>query len=76
VLLFNVLPQAVDIAVACAYLSARTTPWAAVVLLFTVGSYLPLTVIITERRGKACALHTHACMSADLCCAVLYCTAL
>jgi ATP-binding cassette subfamily B (MDR/TAP) protein 6 len=52
IVLFNVLPQMVDIVVACTYLAARMQPWVALIVLITVSSYVPLTVVITERRGK------------------------
>jgi hypothetical protein len=52
IVLFNVLPQMVDIVMACSYLAARMQPWVAVIVLITVSSYVPLTVGITERRGK------------------------
>lgn len=53
IILFNVLPQLVDILVACTYLaSALKGPWVALIVLFTVGSYVPLTLLITEQRGK------------------------
>jgi ATP-binding cassette subfamily B (MDR/TAP) protein 6 len=41
-----------DIAAAVAYLGARLTPGIAAVVAFTVAGYVPLTVLITERRGK------------------------
>jgi ATP-binding cassette subfamily B (MDR/TAP) protein 6 len=51
--LFNVVPQLIDILVACTYLaSALKGPWVALIVLFTVGSYVPLTLLITEQRGK------------------------
>ncbi|GFR40170.1 hypothetical protein Agub_g727 [Astrephomene gubernaculifera] len=51
IVLFNVIPQLIDIVVACTYLAVRMQPWAAVIVFITVASYVPLTVIITERRG-------------------------
>ncbi|KXZ43254.1 hypothetical protein GPECTOR_96g720 [Gonium pectorale] len=51
IVLFNVIPQLIDIVVACTYLALRMQPWAAVIVFITVASYVPLTVIITERRG-------------------------
>ncbi len=50
VVLFNVLPQMVDIVIACTYLATMMQPWVAGIVLVTVSSYVPLTVIITERR--------------------------
>ena len=52
IVLFNVLPQMVDIVISCSYLAARMEPWVAIIVLITVSSYVPLTVGITERRGK------------------------
>lgn len=49
--LFNVIPQTIDITLACAYLAAKMQPWVALIVLVTVSSYIPLTVCITERRG-------------------------
>jgi ATP-binding cassette subfamily B (MDR/TAP) protein 6 len=47
------MPQLIDILVACTYLaSALKGPWVALIVLFTVGSYVPLTLLITEQRGK------------------------
>ncbi|KAG2448895.1 hypothetical protein HYH02_006243 [Chlamydomonas schloesseri] len=51
IVLFNVVPQLIDIVVACTYLAFKMQPWAAVIVFVTVASYVPLTVIITERRG-------------------------
>lgn len=55
IVLFNVIPQMVDIVVACTYLATRMQPWVALIVLVTVSSYVPVTVIITERRGKVSA---------------------
>lgn len=53
IILFNVMPQLIDILVACTYLAAALKgPWVALIVLFTVGSYVPLTLLITEQRGK------------------------
>ena len=40
----------VDILVACIYLAFMVQPLTAVIVFVTVASYVPLTVIITERR--------------------------
>lgn len=45
------IPQTIDITLACAYLAAKMQPWVALIVLVTVSSYIPLTVCITERRG-------------------------
>lgn len=61
IILFNVMPQLIDILVACTYLaSALKGPWVALIVLFTVGSYVPLTLLITEQRGKVRSRHIHA----------------
>ncbi|KAF6265156.1 hypothetical protein COO60DRAFT_1697984 [Scenedesmus sp. NREL 46B-D3] len=52
IILFNVVPQMIDIVVACSYLATKMQPWVASIVLVTVSSYVPLTVCITERRGK------------------------
>lgn len=52
IILFNVVPQMIDIVVACTYLATRMQPWVAAIVLVTVSSYVPLTVCITERRGR------------------------
>jgi hypothetical protein len=44
-------PQVADITIACTYLALRMQPWAALIVLATVTSYVPLTICITERRG-------------------------
>jgi ABC-type transport system involved in Fe-S cluster assembly fused permease/ATPase subunit len=54
IILFNVVPQMIDIVVACSYLATKMQPWVAGIVLVTVSSYVPLTVCITERRGKVC----------------------
>lgn len=59
IVLFNVLPQMADITVACIYLATAMQPWAAAIVAVTVASYVPLTVIITERRGGGAAWLVH-----------------
>lgn len=51
ILLFDVAPQIADIAISCTYLAIHMQPWAAIIVLATVCSYVPLTICITERRG-------------------------
>jgi ABC-type transport system involved in Fe-S cluster assembly fused permease/ATPase subunit len=58
IVLFNVLPQMIDIVVACAYLAGKMEPWVALIVLVTVSSYIPLTVCITERRGRVRQRHS------------------
>lgn len=45
-------PQLFDIVAACAYLATALQPWIAVILLVTLISYIPLTVYLTEWRGR------------------------
>eukprot|EP00878_Enallax_costatus_P021099 GHUV01022330.1.p1 GENE.GHUV01022330.1~~GHUV01022330.1.p1 ORF type:complete len:415 (+),score=133.81 GHUV01022330.1:1421-2665(+) len=52
IVLFNVIPQMIDVLVACTYLATRMQLWVAGIVMVTVSSYIPLTIIITERRGK------------------------
>jgi ATP-binding cassette subfamily B (MDR/TAP) protein 6 len=50
--LFNVLPQLLDVAGACTYLALMMNgPWIAIIVFLTIGTYIPLTLLITERRG-------------------------
>ena len=44
--------QIFDIIAACTYLAAALEPWIAVVVFITLISYIPLTVALTEWRGK------------------------
>ncbi|KAL4429585.1 hypothetical protein ABPG77_008634 [Micractinium sp. CCAP 211/92] len=52
VVLFSVLPQLVDVLVACAYMALKLQPWTAIIVAITVLTYMPVTFIITEFRGK------------------------
>jgi hypothetical protein len=51
IVLFNVTPQLLDVAVATLYLLTSMQPWAALTVGVTVAVYVPLTILITERRG-------------------------
>ncbi|PNW75764.1 hypothetical protein CHLRE_12g561550v5 [Chlamydomonas reinhardtii] len=51
-ILFNVLPQIFDVLAAATYLAQALEPTIAIIVFIAVGSYIPLTVIITEWRGK------------------------
>lgn len=53
IVLFNVIPQTIDIVVAVAYLASRMEPYVAIIVLVTVSSYVPITICITERRGAS-----------------------
>lgn len=44
--------QLFDIVGACIYMAAALQPWIAVVVFITLASYIPLTIYLTEWRGK------------------------
>lgn len=50
--LFNIVPQLFDIVAACIFISAALQAWIAVIVFITLGSYIPLTIILTEWRVK------------------------
>ncbi|GIL87517.1 hypothetical protein Vretimale_1580 [Volvox reticuliferus] len=50
--LFNILPQMFDVLAAATYLAQALEPTIAIIVFITVGSYIPLTIFITEWRGK------------------------
>ena len=50
--LFNIVPQLFDIVAACIFISAALEPWIAVIVFITLGSYIPVTVFLTEWRVK------------------------
>ncbi len=50
-MLFNVIPQLLDIVVACTYLALYMQPWAAGIVFVTVSSYVPLTVSGQKQGG-------------------------
>ncbi|PSC68384.1 ATP-binding cassette sub-family B member mitochondrial [Micractinium conductrix] len=52
VVLFSVIPQLVDVLAACTYMAARLQPWTAIIVACTVLTYIPVTFLITEWRGK------------------------
>ena len=41
-----------DIVAACAYLATALHPWIAGILLVTLISYIPLSIYLTEWRGR------------------------
>lgn len=45
-------PQLFDIAAAAVYVAAALEPWVAAIMFVTLASYIPLTIYLTERRGK------------------------
>ena len=51
-MLFSIVPQLFDVVAACIFISAELQVWIAVIVLITLGSYVPLTVILTEMRVK------------------------
>eukprot|EP00201_Polytomella_parva_P019082 CAMPEP_0175051040 /NCGR_PEP_ID=MMETSP0052_2-20121109/7575_1 /TAXON_ID=51329 ORGANISM="Polytomella parva, Strain SAG 63-3" /NCGR_SAMPLE_ID=MMETSP0052_2 /ASSEMBLY_ACC=CAM_ASM_000194 /LENGTH=815 /DNA_ID=CAMNT_0016315273 /DNA_START=575 /DNA_END=3023 /DNA_ORIENTATION=- len=50
--LFNIMPQILDVFVAATYLAQALEPSVAIIVFITVGSYIPLTIVVTEWRGK------------------------
>jgi ABC-type transport system involved in Fe-S cluster assembly fused permease/ATPase subunit len=50
--LFNIVPQLFDIVAACIFISAALQAWIAVIVFVTLGSYIPVTIILTEWRVK------------------------
>ncbi|KAK9811422.1 hypothetical protein WJX72_003723 [[Myrmecia] bisecta] len=52
VVLFNVVPQVIDIVAACIYMASALQGWVALIVFVTVSSYIPITVLVTEWRGK------------------------
>eukprot|EP00879_Flechtneria_rotunda_P018678 GHRR01019601.1.p1 GENE.GHRR01019601.1~~GHRR01019601.1.p1 ORF type:complete len:623 (+),score=198.83 GHRR01019601.1:173-2041(+) len=51
-ILFQILPQVVDMLTAATYLAGALEPWVALIVFITIGSYIPLTIIVTEWRGN------------------------
>jgi ATP-binding cassette subfamily B (MDR/TAP) protein 6 len=49
--IFSIAPQLLDVLLASCYLAAALEPWIALVVFITVGSYIPLTIAVTEWRG-------------------------
>ena len=50
--LFNIVPQLFDIVAACIFISAALEAWIAVIVFVTLGSYIPVTIFLTEWRVK------------------------
>lgn len=46
------LDQIVDMFTAATYLAGALEPWVALIVFITIGSYIPLTIIVTEWRGN------------------------
>ena len=51
-LLLLLLLQIVDMLAAATYLAGALEPWVALIVFVTIGSYIPLTIIVTEWRGN------------------------
>jgi ATP-binding cassette subfamily B (MDR/TAP) protein 6 len=49
---FNIGPALLDIAAATAFIALRLKAWIAAVVFVTLGAYIPLTIYLTEWRGK------------------------
>lgn len=56
--LFNIVPQLFDIVAACIFISAALEPWIAVIVFITLGSYIPVTIVLTEWRVKFRRCHS------------------
>lgn len=57
VVLFNVLPQLIDITVTCVYLALKLEKWIAVIVFVTVASYVaipPPCVYVCSRLNPGC----------------------
>jgi ABC-type transport system involved in Fe-S cluster assembly fused permease/ATPase subunit len=51
-ILFYIIPTIVDCAIACVFFAMALDPWLALLIFVTIGSYVPLTIAITEWRVK------------------------
>ncbi|WIA42366.1 hypothetical protein OEZ86_008373 [Tetradesmus obliquus] len=51
-ILFSIAPQIVDMLAAATYLAGALEPWVALIVFVTIGSYIPLTIFVTEWRGN------------------------
>ncbi|GAX77414.1 hypothetical protein CEUSTIGMA_g4860.t1, partial [Chlamydomonas eustigma] len=51
-ILFSIGPQLIDVLISSTYLAQAMDPMIAIIMFFTVASYMPITIIITEWRGK------------------------
>ncbi|KAF5841997.1 hypothetical protein DUNSADRAFT_9878 [Dunaliella salina] len=49
--MFSILPTCIDVLAASTYLAQALEPSIAITTFITVGSYIPITIIITEWRG-------------------------
>jgi len=52
IMVFNIGPQIFDIMFASVFICFKLTPWVSAIVFVTLASYIPLTVILTEWRGK------------------------
>jgi ATP-binding cassette subfamily B (MDR/TAP) protein 6 len=48
---FQIAPQIIDMIAAATYLAGSLEPWIAGITFITIGSYIPLTILVTEWRG-------------------------
>ncbi|GBF99523.1 hypothetical protein Rsub_11957 [Raphidocelis subcapitata] len=51
-IVFSIAPQIIDMLAAATYLAGSLEPTIAAITFVTIGSYLPLTIIVTEWRGN------------------------
>jgi ABC-type transport system involved in Fe-S cluster assembly fused permease/ATPase subunit len=49
---FSIAPAVFDITVASAYMAVELQPWVAAVVFVTLSGYIPMTIYMTEWRGK------------------------
>eukprot|EP01025_Chloroclados_australasicus_P056188 TRINITY_DN6909_c0_g1_i5.p1 TRINITY_DN6909_c0_g1~~TRINITY_DN6909_c0_g1_i5.p1 ORF type:complete len:833 (-),score=56.43 TRINITY_DN6909_c0_g1_i5:241-2739(-) len=52
IILFRIGPQLVDMVLAAGYMAAVLQPWLGLIIVLTTAAYVPLTIYITEWRGK------------------------
>lgn len=50
--IFQIGPAVFDIAAAAVFLALRLRAWIAIIVFTTLGAYIPMTIILTEWRGK------------------------
>ncbi|CAD7700522.1 unnamed protein product, partial [Ostreobium quekettii] len=51
-IIFNIGPQLVDMLIGTVYLASEVEPFIGVVIIVTLASYLPVTIVLTEFRRK------------------------
>ena len=51
-MLFAIVPEVFDIVAACVFIGAALEGWIALIMFVTLGSYIPVTIYLTERRTE------------------------